>query len=263
MARGTVYLMYHELEVPGRPLCCSDNGYVRYVVRESDFRSQISWLVSSGWVGMSVSDALENSEERAVAITFDDGTETDLLTAAPVLKQAGFGATFYATVGYLGKPGYLSHAQLRELAQLGFEIGCHSMTHPYLSDLDSGGLEREIAGAREQLEQILGTPVKHFACPGGRYDERAREVAERAGYISVATSSPHANSVSADRFALGRVVVMRETSLSGFQELCRGQGLWKLQLGAAAYQTAKRVLGNKRYDRLRTALLERNSPQHH
>src|ERR1017187_8763640 len=143
-----VYLMFHELELPGRPLCSSESGYVRYVVSESAFRSQISWLRESGWAGLSVGQALEGPRERAVAITFDDGTETDLIVAAPLLKAAGFQATFYITVGFLGQRGYLSPAQLRELAQLGFEIGCHSMTHPYLSDLDSRGLQREIVEGR-------------------------------------------------------------------------------------------------------------------
>jgi len=262
MIGGMVYLMYHELEMPGRALCCPDNGYVRYVVAESAFRSQISWLKDSGWTGLTVSRALEHPQDRAVAITFDDGTETDRLVAAQVLREAAFGATFYVTAGFLGKPGYLSPAQLRELAQLGFEIGCHSMTHPYLSDLDSEGLRYEMGGAREKLEQILGAPVRHFACPGGRYNNQARAIARQTGYLSVATSCPSVNSASADRFALGRVVVMRDTSLAGFARLCRGEGLWKKQFGVFAYQTAKRMLGNKRYDRLRAVLLERNSPQH-
>jgi peptidoglycan/xylan/chitin deacetylase (PgdA/CDA1 family) len=260
-AASMVYLMFHELQSPGRALCSSEEGYVRYVVSESNFRSQIAWLRDSGWAGMSVGQALQEPREHAVAITFDDGAETDLIIAAPLLKNAGFNATFYITVGYLGKRGYLSPTQLRELSGLGFEIGCHSMTHPYLSDLDSRGLHREIVEARKELEQILGAPVKHFACPGGRYDQRAREVARQAGYDSVATSRPQANSASADRLALGRVVVMRDTTLPAFRQICRGSGLWKKRLGVAAYQAAKRLLGNERYDQLRARLLRRNSLQ--
>jgi peptidoglycan/xylan/chitin deacetylase (PgdA/CDA1 family) len=260
-ATRIVYLMFHELEMPGRALCSPDSGYVRYVVHEAAFRSQISWLKDHGWTGMSVGQALEAPRERSVAITFDDGTETDLILAARLLRQAGFQATFYITVGFLGKRGYLSLAQLRVLAGLGFEIGCHSMTHPYLSDLDSDGLHREIVEARLELEQILGVPVNHFACPGGSYNERAREVARNAGYVSVATSNPHANSASSDRLALGRVVIMRDTPLPVFGQVCRGEGLWKRQLRVAAYQGAKRVLGSKGYDRLRTLLLGGNSLQ--
>jgi peptidoglycan/xylan/chitin deacetylase (PgdA/CDA1 family) len=254
-----VYLMYHELELPGRSLCLSDSGYARYVVSESAFRSQIAWLKDAGWTGMSVGDALKEPMERAVAITFDDGAETDLMVAAPLLKESGFQATFYITVGFLGRPGYLTPMQLRELAGLGFEIGCHSMTHPYLTNLDSHGLHREIVEARQELERILGSSVNHFACPGGRYDQRARQVARQAGYLSVVTSRPHANPADFDRFELGRVAVIRDTTLSSFERVCRGQGLWKRQLSVAAFESAKRLLGNKSYDQLRAFLLRRGS----
>ena len=32
----TLYLMYHELETPGRPLCHSEPGYVRYILADAD-----------------------------------------------------------------------------------------------------------------------------------------------------------------------------------------------------------------------------------
>ncbi|MDP9160200.1 MAG: hypothetical protein M3O09_08215, partial [Acidobacteriota bacterium] len=78
-----VYLMYHELEVPQRPLCQSELGYVRYIVRESSFRAQMQRLPKMGYRGLSVPEALTSSTTPAVAITFDDGCETDLLVAAP------------------------------------------------------------------------------------------------------------------------------------------------------------------------------------
>lgn len=250
-----VYLMYHELELPGRPLCSSDSGYVRYVLSESSFRSQIIWLKQAGWLGVSVGDALKSPSQRVVAVTFDDGAETDLITAAQVLNEAGYRATFYVTVGFLGKPGYLSASQLRELSSLGFEIGCHSMTHRYLSDLDSAALHHEMVDAKEELQEVLGTSVKHFSCPGGRYTRRARNTARSAGYDSVATSRPQANSSSTDRFSLGRVPIRRDTALPAFQGLCQGRGLWKMRFGGFGREAAKSLLGNFLYDRFRAILL--------
>src|SRR5262249_32433547 len=156
-----------------------------------------------GWQGVTVSQALMYDKPKAAAITFDDGSETDLLSAAPVLHELGFGATFFITSGFLGRPGYLSQGQLVELSDAGFEIGCHSRAHPYLDDLDEHELRGEIAGARDDLEQVIGRRVTHFACPGGRYGPVAAEVAREAGYASVSTSRVHANFPSTDRFALG------------------------------------------------------------
>ena len=152
--QSVVFLMYHELEMPGRPLRHSHPGYVRYVLRTADFERQMEFLRKEGWSGLSVGQAIRFSHEKSVAITFDDGSETDLLCAAPVLRELGFGATFYVTSSWVGLPGYLNPAQLRELSSLGFEIGCHSMSHAYLTDVDENGLRREIVESKSALEQI-------------------------------------------------------------------------------------------------------------
>jgi len=254
----TVYLMYHELEIPGRPLCQNEPGYVRYVVKLKDFESQTEWLKTKSWLGMSVSEALSSSNKRGVAITFDDGCETDFLSAAPALKQANFNATFYVTVGFLGTPGYMSCSQVRQLGDLGFEIGSHSMTHAYLSDLSDDALQAEIANSKNELEQMTGRSIEHFSCPGGRWDKRVARFARQAGYRSVATSRSAANSSGSDPFCLGRVSVMRATDLRTFQQLCQGHGLWKLQAQDLIRATAKSIFGNSSYDRVRSVLLGRN-----
>jgi peptidoglycan/xylan/chitin deacetylase (PgdA/CDA1 family) len=258
--RGIVFLMYHELEIPGRPLCRREAGYRRYVLTEQNFRSQIRWLEQAEWRGMNVTESFALgsrgvAEQNAVVITFDDGCETDLIVAAPILKEAGFTATFYVTVGFLGQRGYMNAMQLRELSALGFEIGCHSMTHAYLTDLDDNGLRREIVDAKTQLEEILGKPVEHFACPGGRYDARSIQVARDAGYCSLSTSRIQMNVASTDRYELGRIAILRDTVNSDFQQLCNGEEFWKRRFREHAQNVAKQLLGNSLYDRGRGLLL--------
>src|SRR5436305_1855205 len=219
--RAIVFLMYHELELPGRPLVQSEPGYVRYILPQSSFRQQIEWLQRKGWNGLNVSEALKFPSGKCVAITFDDGCETDLIAAAPILQHAGFHATFYITAGLVGKPGYMSPSQLQELSS-SFEIGCHSMTHAYLNDLTPPLLQREIVDARSRLQDITGGSVEHFSCPGGRYDDRALSVAKQAGYRTVATSRSQPNTPSTDFFHLGRVAIMRDTDELAFSKICNG-----------------------------------------
>jgi peptidoglycan/xylan/chitin deacetylase (PgdA/CDA1 family) len=254
-----VYLMYHELEVEGRPLCQSEQGYVRYVVREPHFREQMNWLRSQGFRGLSVSDALDKKSAGSLVITFDDGCESDLTVAAPILHQANFGATFYITVSYLGRPGYMVARQVRELSDAGFEIGSHSVTHPYLSDLTDAQINREIVESKIQLEEMIGRPVHHFSCPGGRWSPKVAEIARRAGYHSVTTSRIAANDSRTDPYELARIVVMREVTLEAFQDLCHGRGLWRQQFRRFLQTTSHRLLGNALYDRLRTLILERRT----
>jgi peptidoglycan/xylan/chitin deacetylase (PgdA/CDA1 family) len=247
--------MYHELELPRRPPIHSEPGYVRYVLSQASFRSQIEWLRHEGWLGLSVSEALRYPSEKSVAITFDDGCETDQMAAAPILREAGYHATFYVTAGFLDRPGYMSAAQLRQLSSSGFEIGCHSMTHAYLNDLGAQELRHEIVEARLKLENVIGTKVEHFSCPGGRHDEQTRALAKQVGYQSLANSSAHPNSPSTDPFSLGRVAIMRDIDHFTFSRICSGTSLWKTRLGESARGAARKVLGNALYDRVRSRLL--------
>jgi peptidoglycan/xylan/chitin deacetylase (PgdA/CDA1 family) len=250
-----VFLMYHELELPERRLCQSEPGYVRYVLPRESFLSQINWLRQNGWRGLCVNEALKYPSEKSVAITFDDGCETDLIAAAPILQESGFEATFYITAGFIGTSGYLSKEQLRELHTLGFEIGCHSMTHAYLNDLEPPDLQCEISDAGKKIEDIIGRKVEHFSCPGGRYDANALAYAKDAGYRSVATSHCRANSSATNPFRLGRVPILRGFDDAIFQRICDGEGLRMMRLAESARGAARNVLGNLLYDRFRALLV--------
>jgi peptidoglycan/xylan/chitin deacetylase (PgdA/CDA1 family) len=259
--RDIVFLMYHELALAGRPMCQDEPGYSRYVLTDDEFRTQMEFLKQRGWAGLSVGQALAYPERRSICVTFDDGCETDLLAAAPILRQAGHMATFFVTTGKLGTACYLSPPQVRELRAIGFEIGCHSMTHAYLPDLDAKGLQREICDAKSHLEQIVGASIEHFSCPGGRFDDRVLLMARRAGYRTVSTSRLQANSPATDPFALGRVAILRDISLSDFAAICEGTSLTRLRVQTAVRDVAKRLLGNSVYDRVRARILRSGQPR--
>jgi hypothetical protein len=256
-----VYLMYHELQLPERELCDQEQGYARYVVAEGVFREQLSHLKSSGFRGLNVTEALADTVEktRSVCLTFDDGCETDLQIAAPLLQANDFNATFYVTVAHLERRGYLSRRQLRELSDQGFEIGCHSMNHVYLTDLPQERLRTEIVESKDRLEQLTGKPVAHFSCPGGRWDRRVATLAQEAGYASVATSRIGVNLRGADRYCLSRIAIKRDVSITEFARLCRSKGLKLRQAQSAMLASAKRVLGNSMYEKIRARVLGQGS----
>jgi peptidoglycan/xylan/chitin deacetylase (PgdA/CDA1 family) len=254
---GTVFLMYHELAYPGRSLCNSEPGYTRYVVPASEFENQVETLAQQGWRGKNVTEAMQSFDGKTVCITFDDGSESDLLFAEPVLKKFGFRATFYITAGFLGKRGYLSESQLRDLSSLGFEIGCHSLTHPYLTDIDDSRLCEETTGAKERLQQIIRIGVDHFSCPGGRWNRRVVGAVKAAGFKTMATSRTAVNFAGTNPFALARFAVLKTTTKDELIRACRGQGLLQTQFQEKTRDTIKTVLGNSVYDSLRALMLGR------
>lgn len=102
----------------------------------------------------------------------------------------------------------MTWAELRALAAEGFDIGAHTRTHPILAQVGAKLLREEIRGCKEQLEQRLGLPVRHFAYPNGKSEDYTPQVVEevsRAGYRAAVTTVPGWSTASTSRFELPRV----------------------------------------------------------
>jgi peptidoglycan/xylan/chitin deacetylase (PgdA/CDA1 family) len=250
--------MYHELEAAGRALCATDPGYLRYVLDESLFRAQMDLLASEGFEVLGVSQWVDGTAAGTdrVVLTFDDGCETDLLIAAPLLRERGFNATCFLTVDFLDRPGFLKSAQVRELASTGLEIGCHSMSHSFLNDVDDQRLVREVVEAKRRLEDLCGEAIRSFSCPGGRYDGRLVPLALEAGLDTVCTSKPVRNEWPASSALLGRVAVTRGMKREQFAAIARGRSLSSSRLSELALRCAKTLLGNRMYEKARATLLK-------
>jgi peptidoglycan/xylan/chitin deacetylase (PgdA/CDA1 family) len=74
------------------------------------------------------------------------------------------------------------------------------MYHRYLTNLDDKELRIETIDAKTRLEDIVGTNVHHFSCPGGFWNRRIERAAQLAGYRSVATSRIGINTMRTDPY---------------------------------------------------------------
>jgi peptidoglycan/xylan/chitin deacetylase (PgdA/CDA1 family) len=82
-------------------------------------------------------------------------------------------------------------AQIKKLAEKGFEIGGHTFTHPPdLKQIDDGALNREIAESKAMLEYLVldKKPIKWFAYPRGRFDEKVKNCVITAYYCFARTT---------------------------------------------------------------------------
>lgn len=107
--------------------------------------------------------------DKLVVLTFDDSVASQYHVVRPLLKQAGFGATFFITEGFgfpTNKSDYLTWEQIRELHADGFEIGNHTQSHMGVSAGTLGRLSQEVAYIAERCEAHgIPKPVS-FAYPG-------------------------------------------------------------------------------------------------
>ena len=120
--------------------------------------------------------------DKLVVLTFDDGNKSDLITVAPLLRKHGFGATFFITSGWLGGEQRLTWTGVRQLQEQGFEIGCHTVSHPNLLPLTAGEIRRQIKGFDHACAENQITKPVSFSYPGGHFDRRVLAILQDLGY---------------------------------------------------------------------------------
>jgi peptidoglycan/xylan/chitin deacetylase (PgdA/CDA1 family) len=125
---------------------------------------------------------------RRVVLTFDDAWADNHASALGPLSRHRLPATLYAPSRLLGKPGYMTRAQLLEMAASGVMIGAHSRTHADLRTCGPNELEGEVRGSREDLEDLLGSPVTSFAYPTGLFNDAVVAAVVAAGFTTAVTT---------------------------------------------------------------------------
>ena len=79
--------------------------------------------------------------------------------------------------------GGMTHADLCAAGASGdFELGSHSVTHPFLSRQSRDRQSQEILESRQVLSDLSGKPVRYFAYPAGDYDRKTLEVLRDSGF---------------------------------------------------------------------------------
>ena len=76
----------------------------------------------------------------------------------------------------------LTWSQLRQLADAGVEVGAHTVTHPFLTEIAPERAWEEIHHAKHEIEDRLGREVQAFSYPNSKHNPLIREMVQRAGY---------------------------------------------------------------------------------
>ena len=256
-------LLYHGVdsgEAWDRPM---DDVDREYVLTRRRFEEHIEYLASRRVLALraALAPSTPSNAGMPVVISFDDGDLSGYTTAAPILERHGFRGDFFVVSQWVGRPGFMSAAQVRELAERGHGIHSHSRTHPRLSELATSQIEDELAGSKAELEDMLRAPVQHFSIPGGAYDQRVIDIARRVGYTAVLNSVEGYNDERDAPFILQRFTPRAYTGAPVLLEICERPAYLKakLKLKRAALTAARGLMGRDGYERLREKVVSRVS----
>lgn len=168
----------------------------------------------------------------AVALTVDDGGRSFLTVLADRLEARGWRGHAFMTTGMMGRPGFLTAADLRELDRRGHVVGTHSATHPQrFSACSWDQMVSEWTDSRAALEDVLGHAVEVGSLPGGYLSRRVAQAAAHAGLRVLFTSEPVTTPWTVDGCLLvGRFTVRPGQSPAALAALAAGsRGPWLRQ----------------------------------
>ena len=129
-------LLYHHVVKDA-----GNSDLLPFIINEADFIWQLELLEELGYAAVTLRDLLLTpNKSNKVVITFDDCPRNLLDHALPLLARKGWKAVFFAPCAHLGgcnawnvrkgktRMELMTWEELKYLANLGHEIGAHSMS---------------------------------------------------------------------------------------------------------------------------------------
>lgn len=134
-------------------------------------------LNEANWSFQPIGDA----EPKAALLTFDDAPDKHALEMAKTLKELDAPAIFFVNGHFIDTDE--EKARLKEIHDLGFPIGNHTMSHPNLQQIPEAAQREEILGVNEIVEQVTGEKPKFFRAPFGVNTDFTRQLAADEGML--------------------------------------------------------------------------------
>lgn len=185
-------------------------------VHPDRLRSHVRYFLRRGYRAVAARD-LANAvwPNRTFCLTFDDAYVSTVANGLPVLQDLGVTASLFAVAGLVGKTSawdgeraapLATWEHLLEAHRLGFEIGNHTWSHPFLAELDQSGVAGEISDCQEELERRGLSPLS-IAYPYGSWQPACSEAASGTGLAVGLILGKRPARPTDNRFQLPRVVL--------------------------------------------------------
>ena len=255
MPRAAVFCL-HDI-VPAARLAEVPLGHRPYALTPEEFRALLMAAAPLGRRAVPAGLVPDELGGGFFSLTFDDGAASDYAEAFPVLRELGLRATFFVIPSLVDGAGHVSWQQLREMVAAGMEVGSHSLTHPFMHELDAAGVRREFGESKAVIEDRLGCAVRSASLPRGWEPPEYEHALRDLGYRVFCTSRVGWWRPGGRPLAVPRIAVRRGLEPEAFAAMVAAEprSLWGMQAVEAVKNAGKRCLGNRGWQRLRQPLL--------
>jgi len=175
---GIITLMYHRFE---------ENKYPSTNIKINDFKIQLNLIKKAGFDFVNPNEfekILKNEKnKKKILLTIDDGFLSFYKNAWPILKSKKTPFILFVSTREVGKYGYMSWKQIKELAKEDFvHIGNHSDSHEYLVDQSSSEILKDLKKSITKFKDKLGYNSHFFSYPFGEYSIEFKKIVKNLNF---------------------------------------------------------------------------------
>jgi len=169
---GIITLMYHRF---------NEEKYPSTNIQNDIFLEQLEEINNLG-IKFITFEKFQNLMESKIdnaylLLTIDDAFESFYLNAWPLLKSKKIPFVLFVSTREIGKNGYMTWEQIRELESNNFvEIGNHSHSHEYLVDWDNNKIKSDLNESIKIFNKELGYSPIVFSYPFGEYSNDLKKI---------------------------------------------------------------------------------------
>lgn len=188
-----------------------------YNVPVEDFQQQLDYLQEQGYTTISIRDYLRAKKgllqlpEKPIILTFDDGYESNYKELLPILEERGLKATIFMVTNDIGKDGYLSWQQLKDMEKRGIEIGSHTANHLPLTGMSLDEAREEVKLSKLLMEWNGMKTIYTLSYPNGKYTTDLEQMLKEEEYLAAVTGDAGLNTFDTDPYLLQRINIPHPT----------------------------------------------------
>jgi poly-beta-1,6-N-acetyl-D-glucosamine N-deacetylase len=191
--------MYHRF---------NESKYPSTNIQMDVFKEHIKFIKNSKFEFYTPAEFEKNFEiskkQKKILLTVDDAFESFYNEAWPYLKKNKIPFILFVSTQPVGKNGYMTWDQIKEIEQSAFTaIGHHSHTHDYLIDKTNKEFLSDIEKANEIFLDKIGYIPKLFSYPFGEYSKFMKDYVSKNFKLSFGQHSGVID-VNKEKFELPR-----------------------------------------------------------